>query len=57
MWTILMHQMCISTTQVSSVMLRSKNMEIQKKNVKSERAQFGTCQSTNLKKEMARVIW
>jgi hypothetical protein len=37
--TILMHQMHISTThQVSSVMLRSKKMEIQKKNVKSERA-------------------
>jgi hypothetical protein len=31
MLTILMHQMCISTTQVSSVMLRSKKLEIRKK--------------------------
>jgi hypothetical protein len=30
-----MHQMRISTYQVSSVMLRSKKLEIQKKNVKS----------------------
>jgi hypothetical protein len=29
--TILMHQMHISTTQVSSVMLRSKKLEIRKK--------------------------
>jgi hypothetical protein len=29
--TILMHQMRISTTQVSSVMLRSKKLEIRKK--------------------------
>jgi hypothetical protein len=36
-----MHHMCISTTHVSSVMLRSKKLEIQKKkkkNVKTERA-------------------
>jgi hypothetical protein len=31
---ILMHQMRISTTQVSSVMLRSKKLEIRKKNKK-----------------------
>jgi hypothetical protein len=35
---ILMHQMRISTTQVSSVMLRSQKLEIRKKNVKTERA-------------------
>jgi hypothetical protein len=34
---ILMHQMRISTTQVSSVMLRSKKLEIREKNVKTER--------------------
>jgi hypothetical protein len=33
-----MHQMCIWTTEVSSVMLRSKKLEIRKKNVKTERA-------------------
>jgi hypothetical protein len=38
MLTILMHQMHISTTQVSSVMLRSTKLEIQKKNEKTERA-------------------
>jgi hypothetical protein len=38
MLTILMHQMRISTTQVSSVMVRSKKLEIRKKNVKTERA-------------------
>jgi hypothetical protein len=38
--TILMHQMRISTIQVSSVMLRSKHLEIGGKNVKTERA-FG----------------
>jgi hypothetical protein len=35
---ILMHQMRISTTQVSSVMLRSKKLEIREKNVKTEKA-------------------
>jgi hypothetical protein len=35
--TILMHQMHISTTQVSSVMLGSKKLEIPVKNVKTER--------------------
>jgi hypothetical protein len=30
--------MCISTTQVSSVMLRSKKLEIRGENVKTERA-------------------
>jgi hypothetical protein len=33
-----MHQMHISTGKVSSVMLRSKNLEIWKQNVKTERA-------------------
>jgi hypothetical protein len=33
-----MHQMRISTTQVFSVMLRSKKLEIREKNVKTERA-------------------
>jgi hypothetical protein len=33
-----MHQMHISTTQVSSVMLRSKKLDIRKKNVKTVRA-------------------
>jgi hypothetical protein len=31
MLPILMHHMCISTTEVSSVMLRSKKFEIRKK--------------------------
>jgi hypothetical protein len=35
---ILMRQMRISTTQVSSVMLSLKKMEIRGKNVKTERA-------------------
>jgi hypothetical protein len=35
--TILKHQMRISTTQVFSVMLRSKNLEIRKRKVKTER--------------------
>jgi hypothetical protein len=35
---ILMHQILILTTQVSSVMLRWKKLEIWKKNVKTERA-------------------
>jgi hypothetical protein len=33
----LMHRMHISTTQVSTVMLRSKKLKIQKQNVKNER--------------------
>ena len=33
-----MHQMRISTTQVSSVMLRSKKLEIREKNVKTEKS-------------------
>jgi hypothetical protein len=33
-----MHQMRISTTQISSVMLRSKKMEVRKQNVKTKRA-------------------
>ena len=36
--TILMHQMRISTTKVSSVMLRSKKLESEDKNEKIERA-------------------
>jgi hypothetical protein len=35
---LLMYQIGISTTQVSSVMLRSKKLEIRKKNVKTEKA-------------------
>jgi hypothetical protein len=38
MLKILMHQMGISTTEVSSVMLRLKKLEIWEKNVKTERA-------------------
>jgi hypothetical protein len=38
MLTNLMHQMRISITQVSSMMLRSKKLDIRKKNVKTERA-------------------
>jgi hypothetical protein len=37
-----MHQVRISTIQVSSVMLRSKKLEIRKKNVKTERAENQT---------------
>jgi hypothetical protein len=36
MLTVLMHQMSISTTQISSVMLRSKKLESQEKNAKPE---------------------
>jgi predicted DNA-binding ArsR family transcriptional regulator len=35
MLPILMHQMHISTTQVSSVMLRSKQLEIREKKLKT----------------------
>jgi hypothetical protein len=42
---ILMHQMHISTTQVSSVMLRSKKLEIREKNVKTVKEPMKTKES------------
>jgi hypothetical protein len=51
--TILMHQMRISTTQDSSVMLRSKKLEIREKKVKTESRRMKKKMEPNMSKDKA----